>query len=123
MPNYFVVFTAHIDERKRPEGFPKEVYVKEQYNDCQSADHIKVIVNDRFIKLVTSAGLVVLKNPDEPLEENIFTFDKRVFVPWHMITHLYVDVEQLVMPPIPTPQDSLIPVDDPKPEMPKETVH
>lgn len=105
--SYFVKFTGYIDELRRPENFPHEVHVTEVYNEVESLQHLQFLVNDRFIKLATSAGLVVLKNEDEPSEEGKLTFDKRIFIPWHMITYMTMDVKY--MPAKYQPQESIIP--------------
>jgi hypothetical protein len=107
MATYYADFIAYVDERKRPENFPREVHVIETYADVDNPDQLKAIVNDRFVKLVTSAGLVVLKEPNGILENGIITFDKRRFVPWHMLTHMEAKVTMIQEPPM--PQDPLIP--------------
>ena len=114
MPNFFVHFIAHIDMRKKPDGFPHEVYVDETY-EAQDQKHLGQIVNKRFVDLVTSAGIVVMKNYTEMVDLSTLSFDKRVFVPWHMITHFEVTVNQLVEPQVPTPLDALIPEPTPEP--------
>jgi hypothetical protein len=97
MPNYFVRFTAHIDERKRPEGFPHEVYVDQTYENVEGgAQQIRQIANQRFLELAMANGLVVLKKQGETLEQELVTFDKRIYVPWHMITYMHMQVNQLV---------------------------
>lgn len=121
MPSFFVHFIAHIDERKRPEGFPKEVYVDDTYG-VENNEQLGKIVNRRFVELVSSSGLVVMKKYDETIDQSILSFDKRIFVPWHMITHLEVSVRQLVEPPPPTSQDALIPEPEDESE-PKPTVN
>lgn len=120
--SYYVVFTAYIDERKRPENFPREVHIKDVYDRVESVEHLQFLVNDRFTKLVLSAGLVVFKNEDEPEPEHgKITFDKRIFVPWHMITHMKLDVHH--MPSKPSVQDSIIPVTAVPVDPPKELVN
>lgn len=117
---YLVKFTGYVDERKRPENFPHEVHVTDVYKDVENLEHLQALVNNRFIGLVSSAGLVVLKNEDEPPEEGKLTFDKRIFVPWHMITHMTLAVKHMPAPL--RPQDSIIPVTAPE-ESTKELVN
>jgi len=125
MSEYFVRFAAHIDERKRPENFPKVVFIDETIG-VESIDQLSENVNRRFKGLVSAPGLVVLKDPNEVLDTNVMTFDKRVFVPWHMITHFEAFVNLLTAPP--TPDDPLnisvpAPVAEPAPETPKSAVN
>jgi len=97
--SYFVVFTAHIDRWKRPENFPHKVHVKDVFDNVESIEHLQFLVNDKFLKLVASNGIVVIKNEDEPMEEGKITFDKRIFVPWHMITYMELDVKHIAPKP------------------------
>lgn len=108
MPNYFVRFTAHIDERKRPEGFPREVYVDQTYENVEGAQQIRNIANQRFLELAMANGIVTLKKQGETLDQELVTFDKRVYVPWHMITYMHMQVNQLVEPS-PKAPDQLAP--------------
>lgn len=107
---YFVDFIGYMDERKRPEGFPHEVHILETYENVENTQHLQMIVNERFVKLVTSAGLVVLKDPSGIIETGIVTFDRRRFIPWHMLTHMELKVS--IIPELSLQsQDSLTPVD------------
>ena|SRR5579863_10530655 len=123
MSSYVVEFTAHIDERKRPEGFPRSVQVIESYDEVQSTEHLKAIVNSRVTSLAMAPGLVVFKNPTEIIDTGTISFNKRRFIPWHMITHLEMRVE-LIPEPITNPPDAMI--SGPNPESKKagkETVN
>jgi len=123
MSEYFVRFAAHIDERKRPENFPKIVFIDETIG-VESIDQLSENVNRRFKGLVSAPGLVVLKNPDEILDTNVMTFDKRVFVPWHMITHFEAFVNLLSTPvPKDDPLNISVPAPEPAPETPKAQVN
>lgn len=104
---YFVDFTAYVDELRRPENFPREVHVQETYENVEDTQHLQMIVNDRFVKLVTGAGLVVLKDPTEIMASGVITFEKRRFIPWHLLTHMEVKVTLIPEPR--QPQDVLIP--------------
>ena len=115
MPSFLVDFTAYIDENRRPDGFPREVHIKENYTDVPSTEILKKIVNDRFVALVTSQGLVVFKNPDEIYDQTTITFDKRVYIPWHMITHMHVSTHQIIEIPEPDPQDPIATGEEKKP--------
>ena|SRR5271166_3021648 len=121
MPNYFVRFTAHIDERKRPENFPKEIYIDETYENVEGgAQQIRQIANQRFLQLAMANGLVSLKK-QETMEQELVTFDKRVYVPWHMITHMHMKVTQLVEVPDVKAPDPIAP--EPPPEKPTASVN
>jgi hypothetical protein len=119
--NYFVEFSAYVDERKRPENFPRVIHIQENYNNVESMTHLRDIVNQRFISLVTSAGLIAMKDENKPVETKL-TFDQRMFVPWHMITHMHVDTHLIQEEPQ-TPQDPLIPVSSEPVEKKEPTVH
>lgn len=111
MTDYFVDYTAFVDERKRPENFPKQVHVINILNNIQGIEHLKHFVNKFFIELVTSAGLIAMKDPGEIVDQNMVTFDKRFFVPWHMLTHMQVDVKVLSSPFVERPQEPIVPTE------------
>lgn len=106
MAKYFVDFTGYIDEVKRPENFPREIHVKDVLDNVEDIQHLQFLVNNKFTSLVLGAGLVVFKNEDAVHSTGI-TFDKRWFVPWHMITHFGVEVKHIPEPV--RPQDSIAP--------------
>lgn len=113
MSSYFVVYTAYIDERKRPENFPRYVQIREVYDNIESTDHLKHAVNTYVTKMASAPGIVVFKDPDEIVDTSLITFDKRRFIPWHMITH--VEMTAKVMFELPSnPIDAIAPI-DPKP--------
>jgi hypothetical protein len=118
---YFVEFTAYVNERIRPEGFPREVKLQDTFLNVESTEHLQYLVNDRFVKLVTSAGLVVLKDPDAITTIGVITFDKRRFIPWHMLTHMEVKV--VLIPAQVRPQDSIVPPNSEPDKKPKELVN
>jgi hypothetical protein len=107
MTDYLFEFEAHIDERKRPEGFPKSVFVKEQY---QGLDDEKMVdlYNGRVKTMVMNPGLVVFPE-NKIIDSSKITFDQRIFVPWHMITHFHGRVVPLTPMIEGAPIDSLIP--------------
>jgi hypothetical protein len=115
MPDYFFEWTGHIDERKRPENFPREVYVREQYSQLPSDEVVKELFNQRFKTMVGNPGIVVFLDTEETIESKL-TFDKRVFIPWAMITHFHGRIKLITPQPVPSnPLDELEP-SDPEPE-------
>lgn len=120
MQDFFVQFTAHIDERKRPENFPKQIYIRETYGNVQNVEQLATFLNKRFESLIKDPGLVVFKDIDDTIDSTAISFDKRVFVPWHMITHFHAEVKPLVNQQ--KQKDELAPI--PEEEKPtKETVN
>jgi len=124
MSDYYVRFTGHIDERKRPEGFPRSVIIDESYS-VENEAHLGQVVNERFKSLVQAPGIVVMKDANALVEHGIMTFDKRMYVPWHMITH-FDAVIKLISPPQQKkdPLDISTPAPEPEtPETPKALVN
>jgi hypothetical protein len=122
MSKFFTRYAAKVVENKRPDGFPREIYVDETYEDIQSQEQLQDIVNKRFRAMVMSAGLVVMKDHDGTIDASIITFDKRMFVPWHMLCNFHIDMIKQIVEPSPVPQDALVPEPLPAPTTP-ETVH
>lgn len=109
MPDYFFEFIGHIDERKRPEGFPREISVKESYSQLPTDEVVKELYNQRFKTMVSNPGIVVFLDSEQTVESKL-TFDKRVFIPWHMITYFHGRVKIITPQPVPeNPLESLLP--------------
>ena len=97
MPDYLFEFTAHIVEDKRPEGFPRQVFIREQYVDLPDSESVKTLYNSRVKSLVTNPGIVVFID-DKAIIDTELSFDQRVFIPWHMISYLHGRAKQLTPP-------------------------
>lgn len=111
MADYLMEWEAHIDRWKRPEDWPKSVFVREQYQNVESDEQLKQIFNARVKTMITNPGLVILPD-DDHIDLSKLTFDQRVFIPWHMITHFQGRVKLITPSPQPeTPLESLVPQD------------
>lgn len=121
MPDYLFEFTAHIDESRRPENFPHQVYVREQYNGLQSDEDVKDLYNKRVKSMILNPGLIVFMNDGEVIETTL-TFDQRVFIPWHMITFFHGRVKLITPPPAPESLLDKMLLPDMPPADKKETV-
>lgn len=109
-----IEFVAHIDRWKRPENFPEKVFIREVYGGIQSDEDLKNLYNKRFVGIISQPGLVVFRDDAEIIETKL-TFDKRIYVPWHMITYFEGRVEIVTPQPVSeAPLENLSPV-DPKP--------
>jgi hypothetical protein len=115
MPDYYVEFEAHIDERKRPEGFPKSIFIKEQYSNIESEQQLKDIFNDRVRVIVTNPGIVFYPD-NEIIDGKALSFDQRTYVPWHMITYFHGKVKLMTPASVEIPLESLEPSNPTKEE-------
>jgi hypothetical protein len=104
MPDYVVEYTYHIDERKRPEGFPKTVSIIDHYEKIDGEQAIVELYNNRFRSLAKEPGVVVFLDQTK-IDSSKIDFNSRVFIPWHMITHAHGKVN-LIIPEEPK-QDNL----------------
>jgi hypothetical protein len=114
MPNdYLFEFTAHIVENKRPEGFPRTVYIREQYAAIPSDDQVKELYNQRVKGFITNPGIIVFLNDEEVIDTTVVSFDQRVFIPWHMISYFHGRVKVITPQPSPMMQDNMALPDPP----------
>jgi len=116
MPEYLFEFEAHIDERKRPENFPRTVFVRVTFPNIESDAQLKVFYNDYFTALVRNPGITIY--PDgESIDTSPMRFDQRIFVPLHMITYFHGRVKLLTPPPEnKNPTNALLEPSNPEPE-------
>jgi hypothetical protein len=92
---YMVRFIGHIDENKRPDDFPKEIYsdVFYEVNDLKSLrDSIKQMYQ------IFAAQQCMLVPKDQNViqnDESRFNYDTLMYVPLHMITRITTDSKRL----------------------------
>lgn len=91
--DYIVTFTAFIDERKRPERFPKVIkdVLPVTFNN---GTELVNFVNARNEMYNRNQGMGVNLDPGS-LEDLSIIDTKRVWVPMHMITHLTASIKAL----------------------------
>ena len=94
--NFLVRFTGHLNERIRPEGFPREIWV--EYIEELSDENLKLFVQTRLGDFVRQQGMVVPKKQKEMEDETKLTFDKKMFVPMGMIAFIDVQIAMIVVP-------------------------
>ena len=86
MTDFIVILTAHIDERVRPEGFPKII----KDSTLVSFDNIEGLlkfVNNRVLFYAQTNGFTGVLDSSK-MEDLRVVDTNRVFVPMRMITHI-----------------------------------
>lgn len=92
--NFFIRFTGHINERIRPEEFPKEIYVDYIVQDV-SDEQVKNLVQMYMEQFVKQNGMVVKRNHSEMEDETTLVFDKKMYVPMPIIAFITAEVSIL----------------------------
>jgi hypothetical protein len=92
--NYLIVFIFHIDERKRPERFPKEIF-DNVFVNSDTKQGLVDAVNNESVKYIRMQGVSVRKDPSA-MEEPNKVDTARMFVPMHMITYFEAKVEPIL---------------------------
>jgi hypothetical protein len=102
MPSYTAKFIAAIDERKRPEGFPKSVYCIGTYL-AQNNSHLAEQLNNEMNTIIQQQGMMISTDPEATIDLSnvLVSLENRVFVPIHMITHIRTQVKMMGAMPIP----------------------
>jgi hypothetical protein len=85
--DYCVRFVGHIDELKRPENFPKEVYLDALYRVNNEAE-LKTSINNQSAVFMAHQAMAVFKDSNAVQEFGKAARDTRMLVPMHMITHI-----------------------------------
>ena len=83
---YAIFYTGHVNERVRPEGFPKKIgdHVVVHVN---SKEELVQKVNDFMAIFVRNQGMVVRKNPGA-MEDPAKLDTNRMFVPMALLSHI-----------------------------------
>lgn len=98
MPDYAVKVIGHIDERKRPEGFPHAVFAIGTYR-AESAKHLADQVNSEVMQILQMQGMIISVDSARTIDTSKVNAEGRVFVPMHMITYLQTEIQ--AMAPMP----------------------
>ena len=85
--DFMIRFVGHIDERKRPENFPQEIYA-DVYARVQNEQELKTVINEQAKVFMLQNCMVVPKKPGELEDMNKVILDARWLVPLHMITYI-----------------------------------
>ncbi len=89
MKNFFLRFTGHVNERIRPEGFPKEVYVDYVLQDCPD-EQLKSLIQVYLDQFVKQNGMVVNRKQAEMEDQSKLVFNQKMYVPMYMIAFITV---------------------------------
>ncbi len=87
MSDYRVRFIGHIDDRKRPEGFPREVY-SDIFCRVKNEQELKAAINEQSKVFILQQCMVVPKGDVLVEDMSKVRFDTRMMVMMHMITHI-----------------------------------
>lgn len=94
---YLITFVFHIDERKRPENFPKELRDLVMITSDSKQGLVNAI-NTESVKYIRMQGVSVRKDPYAAEDPNKLDTE-RMFVPLHMITHFEAEVKTITGEP------------------------
>lgn len=95
-----VRFVAHVDEIRRPPGFPTKVYF-DTFHDDADRINIKDFIKSVYQIFVAQNCIITPKDSAAIQDEQNFNYDKMMFVSLGMITHITTETKRLVTP-IPT---------------------
>ena len=93
--DYMVRFVGHVDERKRPEGFPREIY-SDIFCRVKNEQELKVAINEQSKVYIVQQCMVVPKEPGRMESLAKPEFDTRMLVPLHLITHITTITTKIV---------------------------
>lgn len=87
--DYMVRFIGHVDETKRPVGFPKEVY-SDLYIRANDQAGLRNAINEHAQKFINDSCMIVPRNPNaiEEFSGQNVPPDSRMIVCWHLLTHI-----------------------------------
>lgn len=93
MSDYLITFTGYIDERKRPENFPRTI--KEMiFVSADTNEQVVKAVNDYSLQYIRAQGMSVRNDPTS-MEDSTILDTSRRWVPMHMLTHFDAKVKQI----------------------------
>lgn len=97
---FFIRFTGHINERDRPEGFPKQVFddnvIDFEPNQGATIDQQLIgWINARSSAYLQKQAMTISLHPSDVKVKGEVQTD-RIIVPMHMITHISFSFVQVI---------------------------
>lgn len=90
MPTFHVIITGHVDATRKPVLLPEamhQVFV----DDVETPMELALRVQARLGEIAKNGGMIARLKPFEGMEEH--KYDKRVWVPMHMITYFETEIK------------------------------
>lgn len=94
MSDYHVRFDIHLVPATLPAGWVNPV-THDLIVRCDNFEMLKATINQELLMFVKQQGVVILKDTNKPLQDNMSTMDLRQFVPMHMIAYVTTKTQQL----------------------------
>lgn len=85
--DYMVRFVGHIDETRRPDGFPKKVY-SDLYVRAGNDAGLRKAINEQSKVFIQDNCMIVPRDPEKIEDASRPSLDSRMIIPWHMIVCL-----------------------------------
>lgn len=95
MTDWCVRFIGHIDETRRPEGFPKEVY-SDLLVRADDSRGLKLAINSQAQVFIEENCMIVPKDPGSLEDIGAPADDSRMIVCWHLITHITTETKRII---------------------------
>ena len=95
MSDYVVRFKSSIVPYMKPAEWPDQI-VNEVYIRAKDFQELRDLVNKYLLVFSKQGGTSFMKDTKKPHSEDIETLDLRVFVPFHMITHIETETKRMV---------------------------
>jgi hypothetical protein len=92
---YFVRFIGHLDETRRPAGFPDEVYADFTWQ-VENEMELRYNINEMSKVFVGQHCMIVPKEASQIEDPARPKFDSRILVPIHMLTHISTETKKII---------------------------
>ena len=89
--DYFVQYVGHVNERLRPEYFPKLVYVNVIFQ-VANKEELQKNVNQFAAGFIAQQAMIVFKDP-ESVQGRELDLEKRMIVPMGMLSHIDCNIK------------------------------
>ena len=91
--DYLIRFTGHVIKNRSP-LMPPKVY-QDVVVHAENFDELRKQVDKGSFLIIQYQGMIVLKDPQKTLKNDIPTIEERLFVPLHMIQFVETSIKSL----------------------------
>lgn len=93
--DFYVRFTGHVNDRIRPEGFPREIYADFIWKVENEAE-LRYNINEMCKVFVGQHSMIVPRDPSGIEVPGKPTLDSRILVPIGMLSHISTTTKKII---------------------------
>ena len=94
MSDYSIRFIGHMDEMKRPDGFPKEIHF-DMFARVNNEEDLREAINEYAKTLIKQQCMIVPADHSEIEDKTKMKFDSKIMVPMSSLVYISTQTKRI----------------------------